>query len=201
MSSKIHFEKYPIPCNYWTVSFKEHNLIKDTLLECLKTTKKKNLKNFKTNTNISETDYGFDFSKESPEYRDIFFKYFNPYIKEFVNRFIGVVNKESSYEGYEIGEYWFQKYQYGDTHTWHTHSCSHLSFVYFLELSDSDYATQIIFPERDCEPIDVKNIKEGDVLIFPAGVWHRSPVISKPGVRKTIISFNLSFYEDEDEDK
>ena len=39
------------------------------------------------------------------------------------------------------------------------------------------------------------NVKEGDLLTFPASTLHCSPII-KSNARKTVISFNSDFHSD-----
>jgi oxalate decarboxylase/phosphoglucose isomerase-like protein (cupin superfamily) len=80
---------------------------------------------------------------------------------------------------------WYQQYNFGDYHKWHTHPKCHYTNIYYVELSNKDMITEIL----NVENID---IKEGDILSFPAFMFHRSKTI-KSNQRKTIISFNTSF--------
>ena len=79
---------------------------------------------------------------------------------------------------------WFQQYEQLDEHDWHTHTESQFTNIYYVELPDGEKTE--LFDEVDID------IKEGDILSFPAYIFHRSkPNISNQ--RKTVISFNSSF--------
>ena len=86
-----------------------------------------------------------------------------------------------------IHNWWFQIYDKDSKHGWHTHPGSHFTNVYFIELPDSTLATEI-------KGHNNLNIKEGDLITFPAYWPHRGP-INTTNKRKTIISFNISFNE------
>ena len=184
-----NFRSYPLPCNYWIVSFEEHKQIKNKLLDCLKTTEKYKDKN------ITELDYELTSNEiiDTPEYQKLFFKYFNRYIDKFVEPFKQI----KTIGGYEVNNCWFQKYYENDYHDWHIHPYSNLSFVYYLQLTDPVYATEFFFPEINSITIKAKDVKEGDVLIFPSQVSHRSPVYTEANSHKIIIAFNLTFFEEE----
>lgn len=83
--------------------------------------------------------------------------------------------------------YWFHQYGKHGRFDWHTHD-KHFGVIYFIELDDARDATEFVhygkFP-----------VKEGDVLIFPTFLAHRSPLVSSE--RKTIISTNLEYRADE----
>ena len=83
-----------------------------------------------------------------------------------------------------IHNIWFQQYEQHDKHDWHTHTESQFTNIYYVELPDGEKTE--LFDEVDID------IKEGDILSFPAYIFHRSkPNISNQ--RKTVISFNSSF--------
>mgnify|MGYP000873775135 FL=1 len=89
---------------------------------------------------------------------------------------------------YFIHDAWFQRYLETAEHSWHTHTGCQFSNVYFLELPDNEYVTEIKGPNGKLLKYSAK---EGDVITFPSWMLHRS----KPNgeQRKTIISFNTSF--------
>jgi hypothetical protein len=78
---------------------------------------------------------------------------------------------------------WFHQYNKGSFFDWHTHPQSNYSAVYFVELPSDELATEIH---------GVKKLKprEGDLLVFPGFLPHRSPV-NNTDSRKTIISMNF----------
>ena len=84
---------------------------------------------------------------------------------------------------------WFQQYINGCSHGWHLHANSNISISYLLELPDKKYSTE--FLDTTTKSKFQLDVEEGDVIIFPSHVIHRSPVISSD-VRKTTIAINLS---------
>ena len=83
---------------------------------------------------------------------------------------------------------WFQQYYANAAHHWHNHSDCQFTNVYFLELPNEDYKTEIIGLEGELFSYEAK---EGQMITFPSYLQHRS----KPNGngRKTIISFNSSY--------
>ncbi len=88
----------------------------------------------------------------------------------------------------QIYELWFQQYNKGDTHGWHTHG-HNFTGVYYLEFGKTAPRTQIVEP-LSLKIIDV-DAEQGDIIIFPSMFIHRAPP-SKTKKRKTIISFNFN---------
>jgi len=83
-----------------------------------------------------------------------------------------------------IHNIWFQQYKQNDYHGWHTHPLTQFTNIYYVELPDGEKTE--LYGEVDID------IKEGDILSFPAYIFHRSkPNISNQ--RKTVISFNTSY--------
>lgn len=128
------------------------------------------------NDNITNTDVNLpkDFKREYLEY---FFDIMQPYFKKLC---IQLHSKRI-----EISGGWFQQYTKNSTHQWHTHPKCHFTNVYFVELPLKSLATEILNHSN-------LDIKEGDLLTFPAYYYHRSPV-NLSEKRKTIISFNANF--------
>tara|TARA_R110002074_G_scaffold383831_1_gene564205 strand:+ start:1142 stop:1726 length:585 start_codon:yes stop_codon:yes gene_type:complete len=89
---------------------------------------------------------------------------------------------------YFVHDAWFQRYLETAEHSWHTHTGCQFSNVYFLELPDGEYVTEIKGPNGK---LIEYSAKEGDVITFPSWMLHRSKPNGKQ--RKTIISFNTSF--------
>lgn len=108
------------------------------------------------------------------EYLDYFIKIIQPYLNE--------ISIKLSSKILKISNIWFQQYKKLDTHTWHTHSESNFTNVYFVELPSKSLGTEILNHNK-------LDLNEGDLLTFPAYLYHRSPVNNTEG-RKTIISFN-----------
>jgi len=98
--------------------------------------------------------------------------------------------KDFGFDRYNVHNIWFQQYQENDTHGWHTHAGCHYTCIYYVELPTGAPSTQFLDP-LDNKTIFQIDVKEGDILIMPSMIKHRSPPI-KHNVRKTIISFNAS---------
>ena len=103
--------------------------------------------------------------------------------------FFDVFRKQYCVKSSRITNLWFQQYLNNDIHDWHVHANSNLSFIYFLELPDSKYATEFFDYEK--RQVFKPNISEGDIAVFPSHIIHRSPQL-KGNSRKTIISWNMS---------
>jgi cupin superfamily acireductone dioxygenase involved in methionine salvage len=103
---------------------------------------------------------------------------------------LNIVFKDFGFDRYNVHNIWFQQYQLTDTHGWHTHTDCHYTCIYYVELPDGAPSTQFLDP-LDNTTIFKIDIKEGDILIIPSMIKHRSPPVEH-NVRKTIISFNAS---------
>lgn len=115
-----------------------------------------------------------------------------PYAKFFdsvVDQTLKNIYKVYRYEEFgiklQLRNYWFQQYEKGDNHSWHIHSNVLLANVYYVELPNGSAKTTFLIGNNEIEV----EVKEGDVLTFPACLLH----CSKPNQfdRKTVISFNL----------
>ena len=85
---------------------------------------------------------------------------------------------------------WFQQYINNSWHGWHLHGNASISMSYLLELPERKFSTEFIDIERNTTfQVDVE---EGDVIIFPSYVIHRSPIITDSDIRKTTIAINLN---------
>ena len=88
----------------------------------------------------------------------------------------------------DIRSMWFQQYETSDHHQWHPHCGVNWAGIYFLEAEDSSCITEFI------EPFTQNrfrfNAQEGDIVIFPAQLVHRSSEFSS-AQRKTVIAFNF----------
>ena len=98
--------------------------------------------------------------------------------------------KKLGFENCYIRAVWFQQYKKDNLHNWHTHEQNYTG-VYYLELPKLSPLTELV------DPCNIKNkfkikAKEGDIVIFPSFVIHRSGKILND-VQKTIVSFNLEF--------
>jgi len=132
----------------------------------------------KHNEKINHTDWNLpeNFKREYLEY---FVKMMQPYLNEIAIKLNSNVLK--------ISNIWFQQYVKLNTHGWHTHMETNFTNVYFVELPHKSLGTEILNHDK-------LDLNEGDLLTFPAYLYHRSPVNITEG-RKTIISFNSNVSE------
>tara|TARA_X000001036_G_C20612242_1_gene779473 strand:- start:147 stop:671 length:525 start_codon:yes stop_codon:yes gene_type:complete len=86
------------------------------------------------------------------------------------------------------GDAWFKQYYQNAEHTWHNHSNAQFTNIYFLELPDEKYKTEICGLNGKLIEYEAT---EGQILTIPAFLLHRS----KPNgtKRKTIISWNTNY--------
>ena len=124
--------------------------------------------------NIIHTDYTLPITMHR-EYTKVFVDAVTPHLVE--------MTKSLNCTEYFINKYWFQKYESGGNHGWHTHPGTQFTNVYFVECPKGS-STKLINKDIDCQ--------EGDILSFPAFIPHMSPTISD-GFVKTVIAFNTDF--------
>ena len=162
-------------------SFDEHNAVKDTVLRLLDD--QKSSEACGGNEHITKTDWFVDVHQPR-DYWDFLAGYLWPRVLEVcINSFHYPFNSSDN----KVTNFWFQQYSKGDFHGWHRHGFSSVSAVYFLELPDNK-GTEFKLPQSS--EIYQPEVKEGDILIFPAFLVHRSPV-NDTEKRKTIVAFNV----------
>ena len=174
-------------------SFDTHGEIKDKLLDLINSQQSESIEQPRTHPtakygdNVSRLDW-----TQSHDYNRPWVEYFLPHFERNYNEFIN----ELGYKSFQLKDIWFQQYEQDDTHGWHTHDDNYTG-VYYLEMPTGP-KTQILV---DGETKDLQ-VQEGDIIIFPAFLIHRAPVVSDNN-RKTIISFNVNFHGTEriDEDE
>lgn len=167
---------YPI----FTIPIEEHNSIKDTLLEMIERQNKITL-NDKDQHCLS--DWSVNFGEE----REYFV-----YLQKFIHKYVESVILDNSPNGLKINidyeRVWFQRYKKYHYHEWHNHGGC-WAMIYFLELSDPNLSTEFFIPFNKNT---VKfNTIEGDLLLFPGNLWHRS-CCNASSETKTVIVSNVS---------
>jgi hypothetical protein len=157
----------------------DHNIHKSILLDLIS---KVPAEPYET---ITKTDWKLP-KNEHKEYLNYFYKNILPTTYTKIQKYLHS-HKYRLYNG------WFQQYEKGDSHCWHVHDGANYTNVYLLELPNNEFKTQL-YDNVNKKVIDL-DIKEGQLLTFPASILHRS----KPnmGARKTIISFNSDFLFDD----
>ena len=132
-------------------------------------------------TSVSKSDWLLNRDVIKP-YADLFFEMVKPFI---------VFVEEQYSAKLKINNFWFQQYHKNDYHNWHTHPHTHFSNVFYLELPKGNPGTE--FLAYDSKKNKELDLKEGDILSFPAFMAHKSPEI-KTNKRKTVIVFNTTLY-------
>ena len=122
---------------------------------------------------ISHTDWNLP-KNFKREYLDYFIQIINPYLEK--------LSIKLNCKIFKVSNIWFQQYNKSDIHNWHTHAFCNFTNVYFVELPCKSLGTEILNHTK-------LDLNEGDLLTFPACLFHRSPA-NNIGKRKTIISFN-----------
>ena len=88
----------------------------------------------------------------------------------------------------DIRAVWFQQYIQTDHHQWHPHAGCNWAGIYYLEAPDQSCITEFIEPFT--QNISRFSAQEGDIVLFPAQLLHRSTEFFSAG-RKTVIAFNF----------
>ena len=158
------------------ISIKEHNKYKDKLLKLIEDSPKSH------DNDLDDVVHDFDFKSDEKLYVDTFYEMVNPYLQEATK----VFNIQKTKFKFKIEDTWFQQYKPNDYHGWHTHGGCNFSNIYYLE---NNHPTEFLnLTTRFSLNI---NVKEGDLIIFPAYIPHRSTP-NKTDKRKSVIVFNSS---------
>lgn len=159
--------------------FRQHQEIKDTLLQLISQAEYKSPNVQSAEVNITRADW-----HDANNMRRDWVQYVaKPLLENLAELY-----KEIGFDSLEVKEIWFQQYLTGSEHGWHSHS-SNFTNVYYVELPEGTPPTQIVSPYDRSQIIEI-DAKEGDLLVFPSYVLHKAPV-NKSSNRKTIISYNV----------
>jgi hypothetical protein len=157
----------------------DYHLYKEQLINKINITDSK--EEFK-NDSINDTDWKVD-KNIKREYLDLFLCLNKKHFTE--------VSSYFNCSKVELINYWFQTYTKNNYHKKHNHE-GHYSCVFYVELPNSNVSTYFYKPNSN-EKFYFKEIKEGDIILFPSLLLHESPVIEKQ-IKKIIISANMNFY-------
>lgn len=179
----IHASTFQIP--YFVISLTEHQEIKESLLEIIDSDNITKQNVITQNQNIHKTDY---FLKNKDK---LYYNIIMPLLEKSLRKCLNEIEYDKLVTN--MSSIWYQQYNKLNYHNWHDHGGARWSVVYYVELDPSSPGTQF----KDCitsNPIS-PNVKEGDVIIFPGWMLHRSsPNLSRK--RKTIISCNFFYIVD-----
>lgn len=180
-------QQHRLDTYYFVTKIKEHQQNKDAILSAIQ--EMPDVKLDRSSESIQKTDFILT-SDYHRKYLDIFYSMIEPYMVE--------MSKMLKCEQWVIQNAWFQQYENGGTHGWHTHPNTQFTNVYFLECPESSMITELC-DVLQRKKIDLVAIEEGDILTFPAFMLHKSKKLDSLN-RKTIISFNSSFWQNNDSD-
>ena len=180
MNHEIKFCEVP----FFKLKFEHHLTVKPILLD--KIEKSTSLKLNKDEHCISDfykkENNIITFNNFQTDTRD----YAN-YITPFLRICLENVFKQYNINQIEIKELWFQQYYKMNYHNWHDHILYHWVAIYYVELDDSSPKTMFKnFLGETFQP----DIKEGDIVIFPGFLKHKSPT-NKTNSRKTVVTCNI----------
>ena len=150
-----------------------HNVIKDTLLDLINS--QPSGPNDNTNDKVSRLDWyqSEDFTRKWVQY---FMPHFNKTYQSLVDKL--------GYKTFDVRGIWYQQYEKNSIHDWHVHSENYTG-VYYLEYPNGAPATELFDTK-----LNIPNVSEGDVVMFPSMTPHRAPRITSD-LRKTIIMFKM----------
>jgi len=177
-------KKINLECYGFQDHFKHHAKIKNKLIKLLNTAQ--NDFDCHPNDKIDYLDWQNSENMERP-----WVKFIIPLLGE---HFLKTI-KHLKLNKVHIKNLWFQKYKKNGVHNWHVHSNNYTG-VYYLKFPKGATKTQLVNKNKILEI----NAKEGDLVIFPSFVIHRSPKIID-NIEKIIISFNLDFDKIDDDFK
>ena len=170
--------KLPIQNYYVRDKLIEHSYVKPLVLEAISKREDHNLVDYsqgeENNIGKLDWDYANDFDRD-------WVKILGPMlIKK-----LGEMAYTLGFESIVMKQMWYQQYQKGNIHDWHTHSENYTG-VYYLEYPDGAPATQLYDTE-----MKAPDVNEGDIVMFPSMTPHRAPKV-KNDIKKTIVSFNFN---------
>jgi hypothetical protein len=163
------------------LSLDAHNDIKPLLLDLIE---KERADKVEEIDKISRTDYMLNDGGIKTETSD----YWREFYTQFEDMLDNVYSNHIGYDQWKINSAWFQQYEQSDTHGWHYHETTFYSNVYFLELPEGAPGTQFRLPVSG--KLYSPDVREGDMIIFPSIIEHRSPPNFTPD-RKSVIAFNV----------
>jgi len=169
-----------IPQEYFIVPYKDHEKNIEELLRMLSAADAHELKD--EGQSLSWTDLGIETRREyfTRLLRDDFELLFKNFIS-YYNNIRGV----GQWADMRLS-FWFNQTEKGDYVKWHNHPTAFMCAVYYAELPDPEDVIEIKGVDNK---IYKPQVKEGDVVFFPANFVHC--VKHTSAKRKTSINFNI----------
>ena len=100
------------------------------------------------------------------------------------------------FRGPDEWQLWSQTYNKGDCHSLHNHGIGNMSAVLYVEFDPQEHmSTTFYSPFSDpffgsIESLNLTDVEEGDIILFPAMLGHECKVQQSDKPRK-IMSFNI----------
>jgi hypothetical protein len=177
---------HPLTCGYVIDRFSHHSLLKHKVLQLINSSPCESVCNQSIDLDITKTDWHFSKDFDRP---------WVDCLKDRLLQQMLTIYTECGYGGFRLNEIWYQQYQTGSQHGWHTHT-GNFTNVYYLELPADAPKTQLVIPFYQNKIIEL-DVTEGDIVCFPSFVIHRT-VANTSRLKKTIVSFNTDLhYPDE----
>ncbi|ATW88279.1 putative 2-oxoglutarate-Fe(II)-dependent oxygenase superfamily protein [Halohasta litchfieldiae] len=184
MSQKTsEIEVHSIEMPYVIVPFEGHHQRKEKLLEILDNSIA--AQDAMDGSNLLSTDYHIA-DQHKGEYMDFIGEDLAKCLAAGLEKIVLHEDSDQDVE-LEIKDSWFQRYSKNNAHDWHIHKKCGWAAVYYVELPEDSKPT--LFQTNDGAVIE-PNATEGDVIIFPAYLWHCSPK-NKDEDTKTVIALNI----------
>ena len=174
---------YTVPTYLFVQQMQDHQSVKKVLLEEFE--KVDSESRVSNHENITATDWMYRGGLRNWEVS----------FKEHLYQVLEELKQPMLADTVSIDSIWFQQYLFKDYHSWHTHSGTNYSSVYFVECPQN-MQTEFFDPVNQQIIKDI-TVNEGDIITFPSQVYHRS----KPNLteeRKTIVSWNSNFLSSDD---
>jgi hypothetical protein len=171
--------KFEVP--YFVVPLPEHSEIKESILKIIEDDNPESIQAYNNLISVHKTDYHI--LGQARTYYPIIMPYLLNLLKTLPNiiEFQNIVPEKTTI--------WYQQYKKLNYHPFHRHDAGWVS-VYYLELDEKSPGTQFksFFTDKTIEP----SVTEGDVIVFPGWLDHKSPP-NLSSKRKTVISCNYSY--------
>ena len=176
--------KYQFNGSYMVRRMPNHESLKPVMLGLIQSAQSE-FKKDPSNNLEQISKYDFSLVENERPWSSLFSEYFNGFMATLPD---SILHKNPEMRGV-----WFQQYESGDFHHWHHHAGSNFAGIYYLELPDFSCATEFIEPFNTAV-VKKFNVSEGDVVLFPASLIHRSPE-NTSNQRKTVVAFNFDFLD------
>ena len=123
-------------------------------------------------------------NSDDQKYKTWFWEQIAPLVKQFA-RDVAVRPETGLNYQINVDMMWFHRMDRGDYDNWHNHSYCQWVGVYYVDLPEGEQTLLQDYEGNTFQP----DVKEGQLLIFPASYIHKSPVAN---ARKTVINFNFN---------